>query len=120
MSSTQCQYYINEKQRLCKVKTNPGENLCHIHKKKVNKMQQDGGASGSSYNDGRVDSEFISPYAMVSSQLPPNPTQQSWYHYQAPNYQTFGDYVCIKKSFLREAKNLMNEVFTEVPKIGKN
>ena len=43
-----------------------------------------------------------SKYHLISSSLPPNPEQHSWYHHHAPFSQNFGDYVCLKKSTLRE------------------
>jgi hypothetical protein len=43
-----------------------------------------------------------SKYHLISSALPPNPEQHSWYHHHAPFSQNFGDYVCLKKSTLQE------------------
>lgn len=43
-----------------------------------------------------------SKYNLISSAMPPNPEQHSWYHHHAPFSQTFGDYVCLKKSTLQE------------------
>jgi hypothetical protein len=43
-----------------------------------------------------------SKYQLISSALPPDPEQHSWYHHHAPFSQNFGDYVCLKKSTLRE------------------
>ena len=43
-----------------------------------------------------------SKYHLISSALPPNPEQHSWYHHHAPFSQNFGDYVCIKRSTLKD------------------
>lgn len=43
-----------------------------------------------------------SKYNLISSNLPPNPEGHSWYHHHAPFSQSFGDYVCLKKSVLHE------------------
>ena len=101
-----CQYFIKNKNRKCRNKQVKGTHYCSIKTHKL--PQQHGGETSEP-----VDKQYISPYAMIASELPPNPRQNSWYHYQAPVYQTFGDYVCIKKSFIMNAKNLLNEVFTE-------
>src|SRR5689334_6694049 len=95
-----CHQFLSHKNRYCLNKAKKGQSYCHQH---LHRQSQQGGASSD------ID-PYISPYALIASKLPPNPTQQSWYHYQAPVYQTFGDYVCIKKSFLKNAKNLLNEV----------
>lgn len=96
--SRQCTYIIPEKSRQCLNYSMHGQKYCGIHKSKV----QFGGQS--------VEKPYVSPYVLVSSKLPPNPAQQSWYHHQAPIYQDFGDYVCIKKDFLVNAKNLVNDI----------
>jgi hypothetical protein len=43
-------------------------------------------------------------FQMIPSKLEPDPqsTDHSWYHHHAPFAQTFGDYVCLKKSTLKE------------------
>ena len=48
----------------------------------------------------------------VPSKLPPAPdsTDHSWYHHHAPFAQTFGDYVCLKKSTLRELGSFLKNV----------
>lgn len=43
-----------------------------------------------------------SKYQLISSGLPPNPQQHSWYHHHAPFAQNFGEYVCLKRSHLKE------------------
>ncbi len=43
-----------------------------------------------------------SKYHLISSAMPPNPEQHSWYHHHAPFSQNFGDYVCLKKSTLQD------------------
>jgi hypothetical protein len=128
-----CKYYIVTKRRYCRNQAQE-DGYCSCHRilipkiqrpnepaqKSVNKLwqrsaktlSQRGGGDGSGPNS-KPDAQYISPYAMIASKLPPNPQQQSWYHYQAPVYQSFGDYVCIKKSFIMNAKNLVNEIFTE-------
>jgi len=103
-----CQYFIQKKNRYCLNKAMKNHSYCYSHAK-LSKKQSGGAAQQPS----RINDQYISPYALISSELPPDPQQQSWYHYQAPVYQSFGDYVCIKKSFLNNAKDLLNEVFTE-------
>ena len=107
-----CQYYINNKKRYCLKKSIKGKSYCTIHdqlKKKSEsaKIEQLGGTK-------QLPDEFKSPYMLMSSKLPPNPPQQSWYHYQAPVYQTFGDYVCIKKSFLNTTKEILHDILGPV------
>ena len=102
-----CHYYLKKKGRYCLNKTG-NNHYCHLHQK-VHDKQSGGTLDG---NNQSID-PYISPYALISSQLPVDPPQHSWYHYQAPVYQSFGDYVCIKKSFINNAKDLLNEVFTE-------
>ncbi len=98
-----CQYFLEKKNRYCCKKSLNDGKYCSIHQK-LSKIQNGGNINNN---------EFISPYALVSSQLAPDPAQQSWYHYQAPIYQSFGDYLCIKKSFINNARDLINDVFTE-------
>ena len=51
-------------------------------------------------------------FHQVPSKLPPAPdsTDHSWYHHHAPFAQTFGDYVCLKKSTLRELGSFLKNV----------
>lgn len=109
-----CKYYINSKNRRCLNPPMRGKSYCHSHKLKIKRDKEKSKKeqiAGGNVMGSSLDDPYISPYALVSSQLAPNPPQQSWYHYQAPVYQTFGDYVCIKKSFLNNARALMKEVF---------
>ena len=91
-----CQYFIQNKNRSCLNNSEKNKQYCKLHKtiiqKQISKIQTGG-------QNKATDNQYISPYALISSQLPPNPSQQSWYHYQAPVYQSFGDYICIKKVF---------------------
>lgn len=100
--SPRCAYIIPLKGRQCLNHSLSNNKYCHKHKNVI----QTGGAV--------KEKPYISPYVMISSQLPPNPAQQSWYHHQAPVYQSFGDYICIKKDFLLNAKNLINDVLINV------
>jgi len=59
-------------------------------------------ASGSRKDNGEAVNIPKSKYHLISSAMPPNPEQHSWYHHHAPFSQNFGDYVCLKKSTLRE------------------
>jgi hypothetical protein len=43
-----------------------------------------------------------SKYNRIASAMPPNPEQHSWYHHHAPFSQNFGDYVCLKRSTLKQ------------------
>lgn len=108
-----CMYFLEKKNRHC---LNTTQNqYCSKHHNIVNTMgkkshkvfiktDQLGG-----FNMNK--NQYISPYALISSESAPSSSQQSWYHYQAPIYQNFGDYVCIKKSFLTDTKNLFNDMF---------
>lgn len=100
--SNKCQHIIKKKNRQCLNYSLPHSIYCHIH--------QNGGQLDDQNGGQLEDKPYISPYVLTSSQLPPNPNQQSWYHYQAPVYQSFGDYICIKKDFLINAKNLVTDV----------
>ena len=104
-----CQFFINSKNRNCLKKHIKNEIYCKIHKKLVDEIKnnednQTGGGNGQAID------EFRSPYSLVSSKLAPNSRHQSWYHYQAPAYQNFGDYVCIKKSYLNTTRNLLHDI----------
>lgn len=50
-----------------------------------------------------------SKYHLLNSKLPPNPPEQSWYHYHAPLSQNFGDYVCLKRSTLKELGTFLKD-----------
>jgi hypothetical protein len=47
-----------------------------------------------------------------ASNLPPAPDQHSWYHHHAPFSQTFGDYVCLKKSTLKELGSFLQDTLS--------
>ena len=53
-----------------------------------------------------------SKYHLISSALPPNPEHQSWYHYHAPFSQSFGDYVCLKRSTLKDLGLFLRDTLT--------
>ena len=60
----------------------------------------------------RADEHVVIPkskYHMISSTLPPNPEQHSWYHHHAPFSQNFGDYVCIKRSTLQDMGTFLRD-----------
>lgn len=50
-----------------------------------------------------------SKYHLLNSNRPPNPTEHSWYHYHAPFSQNFGDYVCVKRSTLRDVGTFLKD-----------
>ncbi len=107
-----CQHYLINKQRYCKNKALKGSKMCHTHtpkKTKSKSLTQRGGNTNS-----RQETPYISPYALTASKLPVNSVQElnaPWYHYQAPTYQTVGDYVCIKKSYLADTRNLLTDLW---------
>lgn len=53
-----------------------------------------------------------SKYHLLNSNRPPNPTEHSWYHYHAPFSQNFGDYVCLKRSTLRDLGSFLKDALT--------
>ena len=53
-----------------------------------------------------------SKYHLISSSLPPNPEHHSWYHHHAPFSQNFGDYVCLKKSTLKQLGLFLRDSLT--------
>jgi hypothetical protein len=67
-------------------------------------------------NRGGADGEDLvipkSKYHLISSALPPNPEHQSWYHYHAPFSQSFGDYVCLKRSTLKDLGLFLRDTLT--------
>ena len=67
-------------------------------------------------NTGGADGEDLvipkSKYHLISSALPPNPEHQSWYHYHAPFSQSFGDYVCLKRSTLKDLGLFLRDTLT--------
>jgi len=102
-----CQHVIRDgisgKARKCRMRTG-GQQYCHLHRNRHSlAIEQEGG------NDGKI---YSSPYMLTPSNNAPNPEQQSWYHYNAPIYQTFGDYVCIKKSYIDNMRGLVHELFS--------
>ena len=59
-------------------------------------------------------------YALMSSVLPPNPEQHSWYHHHSPFAQNFGDYVCLKRSTLSELGTFLHDSMnSDVAPMGK-
>lgn len=50
-----------------------------------------------------------SKYHLISSAMPPNPEQHSWYHHHAPFSQNFGDYVCLKRSTLQDLGTFLRD-----------
>ena len=104
--SNNCKYYISNKKRFCLKKSNMSS-YCKIHEKIINKTETSNQLGAGSQLDVP---QLVSPYMLTSSKLPVNPQQQSWYHYQAPVYQNFGDYVCIKKSYLNTTRDLLHDL----------
>ncbi len=128
---TNCQYYLTDKNRYCRNSVISKQKLCHCHSKnnvksqiksQIKSQKQVGGQSQNQTKSKKQiggqsqdkNNDYVSPYSIISSQLPANSTNElgaSWYHHQAPTYQNIGDYVCIRKSFLNETRNLINDVF---------
>jgi len=50
-----------------------------------------------------------SKYHLISSAMPPDPQQHSWYHHHAPFSQNFGAYVCLKRDTLQELGTFMRD-----------
>lgn len=57
-----------------------------------------------------------SKYHLINSENPPAPEQsESWYHHHAPFSQNFGDYVCLKRSSLKDLGVFLKDaLFTDV------
>lgn len=60
---------------------------------------------------GNTDSVNIpkSKYHRISSAMPVNPNQHSWYHHHAPFSQNFGEYVCVKRSALKDIGTFLKD-----------
>ena len=54
-----------------------------------------------------------SDVSLFESTNPVAPAQHSWWHHHAPMYQKFGDYLCVKRSTLREMGGLLTEAFAK-------
>ena len=123
MSKKNCHYFIKRKGRFCLNNSLNNQPYCYHHQgdavatpQKVSPLPGSKTPSRRQKGGGKDEKDvYVSPYVLMSSQLPPNPEQQSWYHYQAPNYQSFGDYICIKRSFLNDSKNIINDIFRGEP-----
>ncbi len=76
------------------------------YKKVFNQKGGDGGGGvfNSLLDKAKDMNKSVIEAPMPTSKLPPAPdsTDHSWYHHHAPFAQTFGDYVCLKKSTLKE------------------
>lgn len=101
-SKRSCKHYLITQKRQCKNNCFGKSKYCHIHSQR----SQKGGDPNST-------GSYTSPYLLQSSSLAPKPTSvtNSWYHHHAPDYQQFGDYICIKKDFLISAKKLVTDIF---------
>lgn len=56
-----------------------------------------------------------SKYQLIASALPPRPEEHSWYHHHSPFAQSFGDYVCLKRSTLQDVGTFLHDaLFTDV------
>lgn len=53
-----------------------------------------------------------SRFHRTSSNMPVNPNQHSWYHHHAPFSQNFGEYVCIKRSTLKDLGTFLNDTLS--------
>ena len=83
------------------------------YKKVFSQKNQKGGGMFNNLLDKAKDmnkSQVEAP--MPTSKLPPAPdaTDHSWYHHHAPFAQTFGDYVCLKKSTLKELGSFFKNI----------
>jgi hypothetical protein len=50
-----------------------------------------------------------SKYQLITSALPPNQEEHSWYHHHSPFAQSFGDYVCLKRSTLQDMGTFLRD-----------
>lgn len=50
-----------------------------------------------------------SKYQLITSSLPPNQEEHSWYHHHSPFAQSFGDYVCLKRSTLQDMGTFLRD-----------
>lgn len=87
--------YINDKNKQCNNKSISSK--IYFCKRHFNKLM-----NGGALDDFRPSVEMLQP-----SELPLPETHHSYYSSQAPAYQLFGNYVCIKKSFLTNIRNLL-------------
>jgi len=56
-----------------------------------------------------------SKYHLISSALPPDPQQHSWYHHHAPFSQNMGAYVCLKRETLQELGTFLRDtLFSDI------
>lgn len=106
----------------------PGNN---IFKDLVRKAKGMGGVKGADHNmndgSGVVSSGYKktkivpeSKYHLIPSNSAPNPEQHSWYHHHSPFSQNFGDYVCLKRSTLKELGVFMKDaLFSDVSQAKK-
>ena len=80
--------------------------------RKVFKEQKGGGVFDDLLDKAKSMRDPNTKFHQIPSKLPPAPdaTDHSWYHHHAPFAQTFGDYVCLKKSTLRELGSFMKNV----------
>jgi len=55
----------------------------------------------------------LKPFDLTSSKHSPDPKKgETWYHHHAPLSQTFGDYICVKKSTMKELGQLFRQAFS--------
>jgi hypothetical protein len=78
-------------------------------------LNQTGGTIPLTQTNGRDDVVLPkSKYQLIASSLPPNPEEHSWYHHHSPFAQSFGDYVCLKRSTLQEMGTFLHDaMFTD-------
>ena len=56
-----------------------------------------------------------SKFHLISSALPPDPKQHSWYHHHAPFSQNMGAYVCLKRDTLQELGTFLRDaLFSDI------
>lgn len=99
----QCAKYLKHKKRRCQNKTKT--KYCHLH---VGRHAVQSGGNAEDLQE--KTNEFLSKYEIESLYSPPDPPQNSWYHYHAPITQRFGDYLCVKRSFLRDIGEVIDDL----------
>ena len=81
--------------------------------KKLEHIDQKGGGIYENLVDKAKNMEVIprNKFELIPSKLAPAPksTEHSWYHHHAPFAQTFGDYVCLKKTSLKAMGSFLHD-----------
>ncbi len=73
-------------------------------------FEQSGGGVFEELVDKAKNMNVRNKFELIPSKLTPAPksTEHSWYHHHSPFAQTFGDYVCLKKSSLKDLGNFIS------------